>query len=102
MEDTSQKKANKCEIQRMIVKESEDQHKDYFYEAQRLIYYELPVLVSKIFHAAFANCECSTPVIFKEDMHFIEGFIETTEKVFKIAMEGQRKQIEEMLNLHEQ
>ena len=102
MEDTSQKKANECEIQHVIEKALENQRQDYFYEAQGLIYYELPVLVSKIFHAAFANYECSTPVIFKEDMRFIEGFIETTEKVFKIAMEGQRKQIEEMLNLHKQ
>ena len=102
MKDTSQKKANECEIQHVIEKALENQHKDYFYEAQSLIYYELPVLVSKIFHAAFANCECSTPVIYKEDMAFIKGFIETTEKVFKIAMEGQRKQIEELLNMHEQ
>lgn len=39
-----------------------------FYDAQYMIYYELPVLISKIFHAAFANCECGTPVIEKEDM----------------------------------
>jgi len=32
-----------------------------FYDAQYMIYYELPVLISKIFHAAFANCECGTP-----------------------------------------
>lgn len=38
-----------------------------FYDAQYMIYYELPVLISKIFHAAFANCECGTPVIEKED-----------------------------------
>lgn len=39
-----------------------------FYDAQYMIYYELPVLISKIFHAAFANCECGTPVIEKEDI----------------------------------
>lgn len=36
-----------------------------FYDAQYMICYELPVLISKIFHAAFANCECGTPVIEK-------------------------------------
>lgn len=72
-----------------------------FYEAQRMIYYDLPVLISKIFHAAFANCECGTPVIAKEDMRFMEGFIKATEDTFKIAMEGQKKQIIEMLKMHE-
>lgn len=72
-----------------------------FYEAQRMIYYDLPVLISKIFHAAFANCECGTPVIMKEDMQFIEGFVEATENTFRIAMEGQKKQIVEMLKMHE-
>lgn len=72
-----------------------------FYEAQRMIYYDLPVLISKIFHAAFANCECGTPVIMKEDMQFMEGFVEATENTFRIAMEGQKKQIVEMLKMHE-
>lgn len=52
-------------------------------------------------HAAFANCECGTPVIEKEDMQFIEGFVKATEDTFKIAMEGQKKQIVEMLKMHE-
>ncbi len=72
-----------------------------FYEAQRMIYYDLPVLISKIFHAAFANCECGTPVIMKEDMQFMEGFVGETENTFRIAMEGQKKQIVEMLKMHE-
>lgn len=72
-----------------------------FYDAQYMIYYELPVLISKIFHAAFANCECGTPVIEKEDMQFIEGFVKATEDTFNIAMEGQKKQIAEMLKMHE-
>lgn len=75
--------------------------KRYFYEAQSMIYYDLPVLISKIFHAAFANCECGTQVIMKEDMQFIEGFVKATEDTFKIAMEGQKKQIAEMLKMHE-
>lgn len=62
-----------------------------FYDVQHMIYYELPVLISKIFHAAFANCECGMPVIEKEDMQFIEGFVKATEDTFKIAMEGQKK-----------
>ncbi len=101
MKDKPEKKANDCAMQCTIVKELKDQHKDYFYETQSLIYYELPVLISKIFHSAFANCECATPIICPEDMHFIKGFIETTENVFNIAMEGQKKQIEQMLNMHE-
>ena len=72
-----------------------------FYDAQYMIYYELPVLISKIFHAAFANCECGTPVIEKEDMQFIEGFVKATEDTFNIAMEGQKKQIAEMIKMHE-
>lgn len=72
-----------------------------FYDAQYMIYYELPVLISKIFHAAFANCECGMPVIEKEDMQFIEGFVKATEDTFNIAMEGQKKQIAEMLKMHE-
>ena len=54
-----------------------------------------------LIHAAFANCECGTPVIEKEDMQFIEGFVKATEDTFKIAMEGQKKQIVEMLKMHE-
>lgn len=72
-----------------------------FYDAQHMIYYELPVLISKIFPAAFANCECGMPVIEKEDMQFIEGFVKATEDTFNIAMEGQKKQIAEMLKMHE-
>ena len=102
MGDISQRKENNCNVQCTIVKEIQDQHRDFFNEAQSLIYYELPVLISKIFHAEFANCECVSPVIDKEDMKFIEGFIGKTESVFKIAMEGQRKQIEEMLKMDEQ
>lgn len=79
----------------------DERRESYYLEAQHMIYYELSVLVSKIFHAAFANCECGTPVIAKEDMQFIKGFIEATEDTFKIAMEGQKKQIEEMLKMHE-
>lgn len=72
-----------------------------FYDAQRIIYYDLPVLIGKIFHAAFVNCECGTPVVLKSDMEFMKGFIEATEKTFNIAMEGQKKQIAEMLKIHE-
>lgn len=72
-----------------------------FYDAQRMIYYDLPVLIGKIFHAAFANCECGTPVVLKSDMEFMKGFVEATEKTFNIAMEGQKKQIVEMLKIHE-
>lgn len=82
----------------LTVKERQESN---FYEAQRMIYYDLPVLISKIFHAAFANCECGTPVVTKEDMKFMEGFITATEDTFKIAMEGQKKQIIEMLKMHE-
>lgn len=71
-----------------------------FYDIQRMIYYDLPVLIGKIFHAAFANCECSTPVVFEDDIKFLEGFIETTERSFNIAIEGQKKQIAEMLKIH--
>lgn len=80
---------------------AKERQESNFYEAQRMIYYDLPVLISKIFHAAFANCECGTPVIMKEDMQFIEGFVEATENTFRIAMEGQKKQIVEMLKMHE-
>ena len=80
---------------------TEELQKSNCYELQHMIYYDLPVLVSKIFHAAFANCECGTPVIMKEDMQFMKGFITATEDTFKIAMEGQKKQIAEMLRMHE-
>lgn len=80
---------------------AEEKAESNFYDAQQMIYYDLPVLIAKIFHAAFANCECGTPVIIKSDEKFIEGFIEATEKAFNIAMNGQKKQIAEMLNIHE-
>ncbi len=80
---------------------AKERRESNYYEAQRMIYYDLPVLISKIFHAAFANCECGTTVIMKEDMQFIQGFIKETEDTFKIAMEGQKKQIIEMLKMHE-
>lgn len=80
---------------------AEEKEKSNFYDVQRMIYYDLPVLIAKIFHAAFANCECRTPVILKTDRKFIEGFIEATEKTFNIAMDGQKKQIAEMLKIHE-
>lgn len=80
---------------------AEEKAESNFYDAQRMIYYDLPVLIGKIFHAAFANCECRTPVILKSDKKFIEGFIEATEKTFNIVMDGQKKQIEEMLKIHE-
>ncbi len=80
---------------------AKERRESNYYEAQRMIYYDLPVLISKIFHAAFANCECGTMVIMKEDMQFIQGFIKETEDTFKIAMEGQKKQIIEMLKMHE-
>ncbi|MDE6053239.1 MAG: hypothetical protein K2G55_05655 [Lachnospiraceae bacterium] len=86
------------EKKELTVKERRESN---YYEAQRMIYYDLPVLISKIFHAAFANCECGMSVIMKEDMQFIQGFIKATEETFKIAMEGQKKQIIEMLNMHE-
>lgn len=88
----------KHEENELTVKEWRERH---FCETQRMIYYDLPVLISKIFHAAFANCECGTPVIMREDAQFIKGFIEETEDVFKITMEGQKKQIEEMLKMQE-
>lgn len=72
-----------------------------FCDAQRMIYYDLQVLVSKIFHAAFLNCEYGSTLILKDDMKFIESFVEETEKSFHIAMEGQTKQIVEMLKMHE-
>lgn len=80
---------------------AKERRESNYYEAQRMIYYDLLVLISKIFHAAFANCECGTPVIVKEDIQFIQGFIRETEHTFKIAMEGQKKQITEMLKIHE-
>lgn len=40
-----------------------------FCDAQRMIYYDLPVLVSKIFHAAFLNCEYGSTLILKDDAH---------------------------------
>lgn len=46
---------------------AEEKAESNFYDAQRMIYYDLPVLIGKIFHAAFANCECRTPVILKSD-----------------------------------
>lgn len=79
-----------------------ERHESSCYEIQRMIYYDLPVLISKIFYAAFANCECGTPIIMREDMQFIKGFITATEDTFKITMEGQKKQIEEMLKMHEE
>ncbi|MBO5094840.1 MAG: hypothetical protein J6C33_10870 [Lachnospiraceae bacterium] len=80
---------------------AEEKRDSNFYEAQRMIYFDLPVLISKIFHAAFANCECGFPAASKEDMKFLQGFIDATEKTFNIAMEGQKKQIVEMLKMHE-
>lgn len=41
------------------------------------------------------------PKMEKEDMQFIEGFVKATEDTFNIAMEGQKKQIAEMLKMHE-
>ena len=34
---------------------AEEKRDSNFYEAQRMIYFDLPVLISKIFHAAFAR-----------------------------------------------
>lgn len=79
---------------------AEERQKSYFYEAQHMVYYDLPVLVSKIFHATFANCECGSPVVLKKDMEFIEGFLETLENTFRIAVDGQKKQLVEMLEVH--
>lgn len=70
-----------------------------FYDIQRMIYYDLPVLISKIFQGAFANCECGCSVVSKEDMKFINGFIEETEKVFNETMDGQKKHIEQILRV---
>lgn len=70
-----------------------------FYDIQRMIYYDLPVLISKIFQGAFANCECGCLVVSKEDMKFINGFIEETEKVFNETMDGQKKHIEQILRV---
>ena len=78
-----------------------ERRESYLYEEQRMIYYDLPVLISKIFHSAFANCECGTSPIMKEDMELIKGAIKETENIFKIAMEGQKRQLEEMLRMYE-
>ena len=59
------------------------------------------VRLPKIFHAAFLNCEYGSTLMLKDDMKFIESFVEETEKSFHIAMEGQTKQIVEMLKMHE-
>lgn len=77
-----------------------EKRENIFFETQRMIYHELPVLIAKIFGAAFANCECGTPVIYNSDIEFIQSFVETTEKVFNIAMEGQKRQLMDMLELH--
>lgn len=80
----------------LTAKEKRDSN---FCDAQRMIYYDLPVLVSKIFHAALINCEYGSPVMCIEDLKFIQGFIEETEKTFNIAMKGQKQQIIDMLNM---
>lgn len=61
-----------------------------FCDAQRMIYYDLPVLVSKIFHAAFLNCEYGSTLILKDDMKFIESFVEETENHFISQWKGRQ------------
>lgn len=70
-----------------------------FYDLQRMIYYDLPVLIEKIFQGAFANCECGFTMVNEEDMKFITGFVEETKKVFNTTMDGQEKHIEQMLKV---
>lgn len=78
---------------------TEEKKDSNFYDLQRMIYYDLPVLIEKIFQGAFANCECGFPVASEEDMKFINGFIEETKKVFNTTMDGQKKHIEKMLKV---
>lgn len=78
---------------------TEEKKDSNFYDLQRMIYYDLPVLIEKIFQGAFANCECGFPMTNEEDMKFINGFIEETKKVFNTTMDGQKKHIEKMIKV---
>lgn len=78
----------------------EDKTDSNFYDIKRMIYYELPVLVCRIIHAAFLNCQPGT-LIEPEDMRFIAPFIEELKETFDIAVNGQTRQIEEMTKLHD-
>ena len=79
---------------------AEDKTDSNFYDIKRMIYYELPVLVSRIIHAAFLNCQPGT-MIEPEDMRFIVPFIEELKKTFEIAIKGQTRQIENMTRIGE-
>ena len=73
-----------------------------FYDIKRMIYYDLPVLVSKIIHAAFLNCQPGTSVIMPDDMKFIVPFIDELKKTFEIAIEGQTSEINTMVRINEE
>lgn len=79
---------------------AEDKTDSNFYDIKRMIYYELPVLVSRIIHAAFLNCQPGS-VVMPEDMRFIVPFIEELKKTFEIAIKGQTRQIEDMTRIGE-
>lgn len=80
---------------------AEDKADSNFYDIKRMIYYDLPVLVSEIIHAAFLNCQPGTSVIMPDDMKFIVPFIDELKKTFEIAIEGQTKEIESMTRIEE-
>lgn len=79
---------------------AEDKTDSNFYDIKRMIYYELPVLVSRIIHAAFLNCQPGT-MIEPEDMRFIVPFIEELKETFNIAVNSQTEQIERMTEMHD-
>lgn len=79
---------------------AEDKTDSNFYDIKRMIYYELPVLVSRIIHAAFLNCQPGT-IIEPEDMRFITPFIEELKETFDIAINGQTEEIKRMTEMHD-
>lgn len=80
---------------------AQERQKSEYYELNHMIYYDLPILLGKIIHAAFAYYECLYPVTCENDMQYIEGYIEEIWKIFNIIIEGHKKQIIEMLKMHE-
>lgn len=80
---------------------AEEKAESNYYDIKKMIYYDLPVLVTKIIHAAFLNCQPGESLVSPEDIKFIIPFIEELKKTFETAIEGQTKQIENMTKINE-
>lgn len=80
---------------------AEKKEESNYYNIKKMIYYDLPVLVTEIIHAAFLNCQPGGSVVSPEDMKFIIPFIEELKKTFETAIEGQTRQIENMTKINE-